>query len=783
MPKPEVFETLHRSTVLAVMVGFFVLERLHRMQRRPAQSATRWLPNVGLFALSSLIGGLLLPASAIALAAGLVPSGPLGQTDLPLAVKCVLGFLALDLLNYGLHRLSHHHPLLWRVHLVHHSDVQLDVTTSVRHHPVEALVNGGLMAALVIVLGLPWQAVAAHAIAALAIAAWSHANLRLPGRLETPLGWVLVTPGMHVQHHSAQRAQTDSNYGTVLSCWDRLFGSFNAPQASDPRALGLEYFRAAQDNTLTALLLRQPFVRRLPAIIEPANWATVPASPSVVLPLPWRKALVQAAIGLCLLAPMMTPTVLTMVGQWSTIEAFRYAWLVLPIQVYALGWHWRDELLAMTPQPSAAGALVVGLGALCWVAADGLSIEVGRQLGLLVMVLGVVLAALGTQVVRRWFTVLALLFYMLPSSDVLQPVLRNITNEGLVHSLRVLGLPVQTEGFLLHVGTNRYFVADACSGLALVTLLAFLGHALGMLVYRSLWRVVAMALLGALLGVLGNLLRVNAIVLIDHWQGSQMDLVAHGHVQSISLLAALALMLLVVACLRPEVSAAAPAVRSGSQQTGAETPIIASPATLGGLSGLLITGLCALLLGLGSPAAMSLPELLLPATLNGWTRSDAAPPRMTPTASTAVAGPAVTRWQYQRDGQRLRLDVLQTGDRREKLSLQALAPDDDAQWQDIRRQVLTVCGNASCLPLIHTTKRRNKSSPLRHSYVAQGVGELVTTSQLQLRAAAAWHGLTGHPVGPFLISLTVEGDGLAPEEAHGLLLGAIGALRAHRNNF
>jgi hypothetical protein len=284
-----------------------------------------------------------------------------------------------------------------------------------------------------------------------------------------------------------------------------------------------------------------------------------------------------------------------------------------------------------------------------------------------------------------------------------------------------------------------------------------------------------MALLGALLGVFGNLLRVNAIVLIDHSRGTQMDLAAHGHVQWISLLAALVLMLLVVACLRPEDPAATPTVRSGPQEAGGESSVIANAATLGGLSGLLITGLCTLLLGLGSPTTMPLPELVLPTTLGSWTHHEAASPRQTPAGKTAL-----TSGQYQRDGQHLRLDILEAPDRREKLSLQALATDDDVHWRDIKHQVLTVCTDASCLPMVETAKRRNMSTPLRHSYVVQGVGETVTTSKLRLRAASAWHRLTGHPAGPFLVSLTVEGHRMAPEEAHGLLLAAIGSLRAQR---
>lgn len=768
------FEPLYRNTLLAVLLALLAMERLHRAQRRPAAAATRWFPNLSLFVLGGLIGRLVYPTSLVVLAASADAAGLLAHVPLPWLLECALGFLALDLLSYGLHRLSHHHPLLWRAHLVHHTDVQVDVTTSVRHHPIEVLVNGGLMAALVVVLGLPWQAVGAYLVAALVVAAWSHANLRWPPWLESALGLVFVTPGIHVQHHSAQREQTDSNYGTVFSFWDRLFGSFTPHQAAPPPALGLEYFRRPQDNTLGAVLLRQPFVRRLPAAQDPSTWSTPVPSRAPALPAPWREALQRLALGLCLLVPVLAPTALTLTAQWSLIEAFRYAWLVLPMLVYAFGWHWREALLASTPRPSGAGALVVLLGALGWALADLLNIELGRQLTLVLMVLGVVLAAVGPALVRQWFAVLALLFYMVPSSDLLQPLLRWLTTEGLALTLSALNLPVRAEGFLLHVGGNRYFVAEACSGLAYVTLLAFLGHALGMLVYRSLWRVLAMALLGAVLGVLTNLVRVNAIVLIDLWRGTQMDLAAHGHVQWISLVVALALMLLVVARSRAE---PAPSVRVNApvpRAAASDTPLATHPATLAGLAGLVVIGACSLVIGLAAHTSAPLSASMLPSSLAGWTRShtDATPP--------TAGGHAVASAHYQRGGQRLRLDLLQANSHRDKLSPQSIAPADDAQWQAIRREALTACATDPCVPVLHTVKRLTASAPMRHVYLVHGVGDTLTVSQLRLRAATAWHTLTRHPVGPYVIALSVEGDELAPEELQRLLRGAIEALGAHR---
>jgi sterol desaturase/sphingolipid hydroxylase (fatty acid hydroxylase superfamily) len=136
------------------------------------------------------------------------------------------GFLLLDLSHYAVHRLEHAVPLFWRFHALHHSDPDVDVTTAVRHHPIEYVVGSAVYWLAVLVLDIPAVAALSHGLAVFATAAIQHGNLRLPERLERWLQPVLITTDLHRIHHSVAFDQANSNYGAVLSAWDRLFGTY-----------------------------------------------------------------------------------------------------------------------------------------------------------------------------------------------------------------------------------------------------------------------------------------------------------------------------------------------------------------------------------------------------------------------------------------------------------------------------------------------------------------------------------------------------------------------------
>jgi sterol desaturase/sphingolipid hydroxylase (fatty acid hydroxylase superfamily) len=179
--------------------------------------------------IGSVVNTLVLPIGIYAFAQHQAP-GLLSRLNLPFAAELLLTFLLLDLWRYWEHRLFHRVPLLWRLHLVHHSDTQVDVTTSERHHPLEFVAGTAVMMALIGAFGLPAPAVGLYLLVATVVTLYSHANLRLRPSLDRPLGRLLVTPAVHAVHHSDLRAQTDSNYGSVLMIWDRWFGTYVDPQ-------------------------------------------------------------------------------------------------------------------------------------------------------------------------------------------------------------------------------------------------------------------------------------------------------------------------------------------------------------------------------------------------------------------------------------------------------------------------------------------------------------------------------------------------------------------------
>lgn len=151
-----------------------------------------------------------------------LPTWPIGE-QWP---SFVAAFLLLDFMNYAVHRCQHAVPFLWRFHALHHSDPDVDVTTSVRHHPIEYLMAAGFYWLAVLALDIPVFVVLSHALAVFTAAAVTHGNTRLPGWLERLLQPVVITLDLHLVHHSVSLDEANANFGAVLSVWDRLFGTY-----------------------------------------------------------------------------------------------------------------------------------------------------------------------------------------------------------------------------------------------------------------------------------------------------------------------------------------------------------------------------------------------------------------------------------------------------------------------------------------------------------------------------------------------------------------------------
>jgi sterol desaturase/sphingolipid hydroxylase (fatty acid hydroxylase superfamily) len=216
---------------LAVIVGSLLAvafwEFCRSRRRREFPALRRRLGNLGIWLVNLLLAAFIFEPPArfrpeLEMVTGVTfPSWPIANVGL----SFLTGFLLLDLMRYAVHRCEHSVPFLWRFHALHHSDPDVDVTTSVRHHPIEYVLVSGVYWVAVIVLGIPAIVVLSHSLAVFGTAAVQHGNVRLPERVETWLQPVLVTADMHRIHHSVSLAEANSNYGAVLSIWDRFFGS------------------------------------------------------------------------------------------------------------------------------------------------------------------------------------------------------------------------------------------------------------------------------------------------------------------------------------------------------------------------------------------------------------------------------------------------------------------------------------------------------------------------------------------------------------------------------
>ena len=239
------------------LVGWFVAlavaETAFARRGQPGEPSDdgRLLTNFGLTALVLLTSGLL-PLASIATAKASAGIGIAYRVHLAWPAIFALTLLCQTFAAYWAHRWMHLSPLLWRVHRVHHADTAVDVSTSLRNHPLELLVTVPISALVIVVLGAPVSVVVAVQSLLVAAAIWEHADVVLPKRLDGSLALLLVTPRLHRLHHSPDRRNHDSNYGNSLTLWDRLFGTLNGRQ--ERLEVGLNGQRAAPNHLLAQIL-------------------------------------------------------------------------------------------------------------------------------------------------------------------------------------------------------------------------------------------------------------------------------------------------------------------------------------------------------------------------------------------------------------------------------------------------------------------------------------------------------------------------------------------------
>jgi len=245
---------------LGVLVAMALWELAAPRRRREIPRVIRWTNNLGLVVIDTIVLRLSFPILAVGLAVIAQDRGwgLFNVIEAPGWVAVLVSIVVLDLAIYLQHVMFHAVPVLWRLHRMHHADLEFDVTTGLRFHPVEILLSMGIKLAVVMALGPPAVAVLIFEVLLNATAMFNHSNIRLPILVDRFLRLIVVTPDMHRVHHSIIPEETNSNFGFNLPWWDRLLGTYKAqPKVGhEEMSIGIEQFRTTRDLWLDRMLVQ-----------------------------------------------------------------------------------------------------------------------------------------------------------------------------------------------------------------------------------------------------------------------------------------------------------------------------------------------------------------------------------------------------------------------------------------------------------------------------------------------------------------------------------------------
>jgi sterol desaturase/sphingolipid hydroxylase (fatty acid hydroxylase superfamily) len=275
-------ETVIRLTAFfGVLAVVAVAEIIIPRRRLTASKLRRWASNLGIVFLNSLLVRLLLPATAVGFAVFAAQRGwgVFNVLDTPAWVGIIASVVFLDFAIYLQHVMFHAVPALWRLHRMHHADLDFDVTTGARFHPIEILLSMLIKFAVIAVIGAPAAAVIIFEVLLNATAMFNHGNFRLPVGLDRVLRLFVVTPDMHRVHHSIEDHETNSNFGFNLPLWDRLFGTYkDQPDAGhEAMTIGIRDYREPKLASDLPGMLILPFLGRVTGYaINRRNWGAKP---------------------------------------------------------------------------------------------------------------------------------------------------------------------------------------------------------------------------------------------------------------------------------------------------------------------------------------------------------------------------------------------------------------------------------------------------------------------------------------------------------------------------
>jgi sterol desaturase/sphingolipid hydroxylase (fatty acid hydroxylase superfamily) len=254
--------TIRLGAFLGVFITMMLWEAVVPRRQRSYSRTRRWPSNLAIVVLNTALVRILLPATAVSLA--LVGAkrgwGLFNNLPLPGWTAVIGSVILLDLAIYLQHVMFHAVPALWRLHRMHHTDLDFDVTTGARFHPIEIILSMLIKFGVVAALGATAAGVLIFEVLLNVSSMFNHGNVRIPVGLDHYLRWLVVTPDMHRVHHSIMVGETNSNFGFNLPWWDRLLGTYRDQPAAghDEMTIGIEQFREARELRLDRMLL-QPF--------------------------------------------------------------------------------------------------------------------------------------------------------------------------------------------------------------------------------------------------------------------------------------------------------------------------------------------------------------------------------------------------------------------------------------------------------------------------------------------------------------------------------------------
>ncbi len=272
---PVNFNDFILSNEMPIRLGFFLgvfgvmalWEVISPRRQLQTSKAVRWANNLGLVFFNSFVLRLVFPAAAVGMAvfASEQGWGLFNYIEAPFWLAVLASVVILDFFIWLQHVMVHAVPVLWRLHRVHHADLDFDVTTGARFHTLEILLSMLIKFAVIMLLGPPVLAVVVFEVLLNATAMFNHGNVSLPGSLDRVLRWFVVTPDMHRVHHSVEDDEANSNFGFSLPWWDRLFGTYrNQPRAGhEGMIIGIHTYRATKQASWLPGMLALPFVGKV----------------------------------------------------------------------------------------------------------------------------------------------------------------------------------------------------------------------------------------------------------------------------------------------------------------------------------------------------------------------------------------------------------------------------------------------------------------------------------------------------------------------------------------